>query len=80
MAHTATTSISRYFNLNRGKALSATWLGTFLAEFIMPITIVFFLSIYLEKYMDINSFINYFIFTILSFFTIKNINFFTRKE
>ena len=46
MSHTATTSISRYFNLNRGKALSATWLGLSAAEFIMPLTIVFFLSFY----------------------------------
>ena len=46
MSHTATTSISRYFNLNRGKALSATWLGLSSAEFILPITIVFFLSVY----------------------------------
>jgi len=45
MSHTATTSVSRYFNQNRGKALSVTWLGLSLAEFIMPITIVFFLSI-----------------------------------
>jgi len=46
MSHTATTSISRYFDLNRGKALSITWLGLSAAEFIMPITIVFFLSMY----------------------------------
>ena len=46
MSHTATTSISRYFDLNRGKALSIAWLGLSAAEFIMPITIVFFLSLY----------------------------------
>jgi len=46
MSHTATTSISRYFDVNRGKALSITWLGLSAAEFIMPVTIVFFLSIY----------------------------------
>ena len=46
MSHTATTSVSRYFDTNRGKALSVTWLGLSAAEFIMPITIVFFLSIY----------------------------------
>ena len=46
MSHTATTSISRYFDVNRGKALSVTWLGLSAAEFIMPVTIVFFLSIY----------------------------------
>ena len=46
MSHTASTSISRYFDKSRGKALSATWLGLSGAEFIMPVTIVFFLSIY----------------------------------
>ena len=42
MSHTATTSISRYFERSRGRALSATWLGLSTAEFIMPVTIVFF--------------------------------------
>ena len=46
MAHTATTGVSRFFDKSRGKALSVTWLGLSAAEFIMPITIVFFLSIY----------------------------------
>ncbi len=46
MSHTSTTSISRYFNLNRGKALSITWLGLSTAEFILPVTIVLLLSMY----------------------------------
>ena len=46
MSHTATTAVSRFFDKSRGKALSVTWLGLSAAEFIMPITIVFFLSIY----------------------------------
>jgi len=46
MSHTATTAVSRFFDKSRGKALSVTWLGLSVAEFIMPITIVFFLSIY----------------------------------
>ena len=46
MSHTATTGVSRFFDKSRGKALSVTWLGLSAAEFIMPITIVFFLSIY----------------------------------
>ena len=46
MSHTATTSISRFFILNRGKALSITWLGLSVAEFVLPVTMVFFLSIY----------------------------------
>ena len=42
MSHTATTSISRYFDFNRGKALSVAWLGLSAAEFIMPILLFFF--------------------------------------
>jgi len=42
--HTATTTISRYFDKNRGRALSIGWLGLSLAEFIMPVLIVFLLT------------------------------------
>jgi predicted MFS family arabinose efflux permease len=45
MSHTATTTISRYFEKSRGKALSTTWLGLSLAEFILPLLIVFLLSV-----------------------------------
>ena len=45
MSHTATTTISRYFDRSRGRALSATWLGLSLAEFILPLLIVFLLTI-----------------------------------
>jgi predicted MFS family arabinose efflux permease len=44
MSHTATTTISRFFEKSRGKALSATWLGLSLAEFILPLLIVFLLT------------------------------------
>ncbi len=43
-SHTATTTISRFFEKNRGRALSTAWLGLSLAEFIMPILIVFLLT------------------------------------
>ena len=33
MAHTASTTVSRYFEKTRGKALSFTWLGMSLGEF-----------------------------------------------
>jgi predicted MFS family arabinose efflux permease len=81
MSHTATTSISRYFNLNRGKALSVTWLGLSSAEFIMPITIVFFLSIYSWRsiWLSIALLIILFL-PILSFFTIKKITLFSREK
>ena len=42
--HTATTTISRYFDKNRGRALSTCWLGLSLAEFTMPVLIVFLLT------------------------------------
>ncbi len=44
MAHTSTTTISRYFNQRRGKALSAVWFGLSTAEFILPVLIIFLLS------------------------------------
>ena len=44
MSHTSTTTISRYFNQRRGKALSAVWFGLSTAEFILPALIVFMLT------------------------------------
>ena len=44
MSHTATTTIARFFEKSRGKALSTTWLGLSLAEFILPLLIVFLLT------------------------------------
>ena len=81
MSHTATTSISRYFSLNRGKALSATWLGLSAAEFIMPITIVFFLTIYSWRsiWLSIGLLVILFL-PIISFLTIKNIKLSSRES
>ena len=45
MSHTATTTISRYFTKSRGKALSIGWFGLSSAEFILPVLIVFLLTI-----------------------------------
>ena len=42
--HTAITTISRFFEKNRGRALSIGWLGLSLAEFILPVLIVFLLT------------------------------------
>jgi len=44
MAHTASVSVSRFFNRSRGKALSYTWIGMSLGEFSLPIIIVYFLT------------------------------------
>jgi len=81
MSHTATTSVSRYFSLNRGKALSATWLGLSAAEFIMPITIVFFLTIYSWRsiWLSIGLLVILFL-PIISFLTIKNITLSSRES
>jgi predicted MFS family arabinose efflux permease len=46
MSHTSSTAISRYFEKSRGKALSAIWFGLSTAEFILPVLIVYFLTIY----------------------------------
>jgi predicted MFS family arabinose efflux permease len=43
-SHTATTTVSRFFEKSRGRALSACWLGLSLAEFMMPVLIVFLLT------------------------------------
>ena len=81
MSHTATTSISRFFSLNRGKSLSITWLGLSVAEFILPITMVFFLSIYSWRsiWLTISLLIILFL-PVLSFFTIKKITLLSREK
>ena len=44
MSHTASTTITRFFEKSRGRALSTTWLGLSLAEFILPLLIIFLLT------------------------------------
>ena len=44
MSHTASTTISRFFDRSRGRALSTTWLGLSLAEFILPLLVIFLLT------------------------------------
>ena len=45
MSHTATTTVSRFFERSRGKALSFTWLGLSAAEFVLPVLVVFLLTV-----------------------------------
>ncbi len=45
MSHTASTTISRYFTKSRGKALSIGWFGLSSAEFILPVLIVYSLTL-----------------------------------
>ena len=44
MTHTASTSMAKFFDLNRGKALSISWLGLSLGEGILPYLIIFFMK------------------------------------
>jgi MFS family permease len=81
MSHTATTTISRYFTKSRGKALSTCWFGLSTAEFILPVLIVFLLTI--TSWQNIWIFISILVLIFLptvSFFLIKKLNFESREE
>ena len=80
MSHTASTTISRYFNKRRGRALSGIWFGLSSAEFILPILIIFLLTIFTWR--TIWQFISFFILIslpIVIFYTIKNITIDSRE-
>ncbi len=81
MSHTSSTTISRYFNKRRGRALSVIWFGLSSAEFILPIMVVFLLNIF--SWQIIWHFISAIIIIILPlvvFYTIKNITFESREN
>ncbi len=81
MSHTATTTLSRYFTKSRGKALSTGWFGLSAAEFILPVLMIYLLSII--NWQDIWLYISILILLflpILSFILIKNLNFDSREE
>jgi predicted MFS family arabinose efflux permease len=46
MSHASTTTISRFFERSRGKALSTIWFGLSTAEFILPVLVTYFFVIY----------------------------------
>ncbi len=46
MSHTSTTTISRFFERTRGKALSSIWFGLSSAEFILPVLITYLFVFY----------------------------------
>ncbi len=80
MSHTSSTTISRYFNKRRGRALSGIWFGLSLAEFILPVLIVFLLTFY--SWRTIWHFISIIIITVLPLvvsYTIKNITIDSRE-
>jgi len=80
MSHTATTTISRYFTKSRGKALSIGWFGLSTAEFIMPVLIVYLLSIYAWQNIWVTISISILIFLpVISYLLLKNLNFESRE-
>ena len=81
MSHTATTTISRYFTKSRGKALSTCWFGLSSAEFILPVLIVYLLTITSWQNVWIAISILILIFLPLTSFTlVHNLNFESREE
>ena len=80
MSHTATTTVSRYFTKSRGKALSTIWFGLSTAEFILPVFIIFLLSLYDWKIIWISiSLLVLLILPITSFILVKHLNFNSRE-
>ena len=81
MSHTATTTISRYFTKSRGKALSIGWFGLSSAEFILPVSIVFLLTLTnWENIWLIISLLVLFFLPITSFLLVKNIKLDSREK
>ena len=80
MSHASTTTISRFFERSRGKALSTIWFGLSTAEFILPVLVTYFFLIYSWRtvWQGIAILIILFLpFVIL--YTIKSINLDTRE-
>jgi predicted MFS family arabinose efflux permease len=81
MSHTASTTISRYFTKTRGKALSISWFGLSSAEFIMPVLMVYLLTIISWQNLWVIFSITVLIFLpIISFLLIKNLNLDSRES
>ena len=81
MSHTATTTISRYFTKSRGKALSTGWFGLSVAEFILPVLMVYLLTIYAWQniWLSISILVLIFLPTV-SFFLVKDLNLNSREK
>ena len=81
MSHTASTTISRYFTKTRGRALSISWFGLSSAEFIMPVLMVYLLTIIdWQNLWVIFSITVLIILPITSFLLIKNLNLNSRES
>ncbi len=81
MSHTATTTISRFFTKSRGKALSTCWFGLSTAEFILPVLIVYLLTVttWQNIWILISIFVLFFL-PFTSYFLVKKLNFDSREE
>ena len=80
MSHTGTTTISRFFTKSRGKALSIGWFGLSCGEFILPVLIVYLLSLYAWQNIWLSiSVITIIFLPISSYLLIKNLNLDTRE-
>ena len=81
MSHTATTTISRFFTKSRGNALSIGWFGLSTAEFILPVLIVYLLTLtaWQNIWLSISVLILFFL-PFISFALIKNLNFDSRED
>ena len=81
MSHTASTTISRYFTKTRGRALSISWFGLSSAEFIMPVLMVYLLTIIdWQNLWLIFSITVIIVLPIASFLLIKNLNLDSRES
>ncbi|MDC3174401.1 MFS transporter [Candidatus Pelagibacter sp.] len=80
-SHTATTTISRFFERNRGRALSTCWLGLSLAEFTLPVLIVFLLTFIEWRDIWISiSILVIIILPIISYVLVKDVKLETREK
>jgi predicted MFS family arabinose efflux permease len=80
MSHTASTTISRYFTRTRGRALSISWFGLSSAEFILPVMMVYLLTIIdWQNLWIIFSVAILVILPVSTFFLIKNLNLDSRE-
>ena len=81
MSHTATTTISRFFTKSRGKALSIGLFGLSTSEFILPVLIVYLLTITSWQNIWISiSILVLFLLPLVSFLLVRNLNFESREE
>ncbi|SVB72241.1 uncharacterized protein METZ01_LOCUS225095 [marine metagenome] len=81
MAHTASVAIGRFFVRSRGKALSYVWIGMSLGEFLLPVIIVYFLTlIYWRNVWQGVGIIILLTLPIFTYLTIRGINIFSREN